>query len=51
MTTLTVRLPDSLAQAARDQAAAEDLTLSQLVRRLIRDHCRVSYPVIPSNTQ
>lgn len=33
---LTLRLPEDLWQAATDQAAAEDLTLSQYIRRAIR---------------
>lgn len=32
---LSIRLPEDLWQAATDQAAAEDLTLSQYIRRAI----------------
>ena len=35
-TTMSFRLPDDLAEKLRNQAQSEDLTVSQLMRRIIR---------------
>ncbi len=46
---LTLRVPADVREALEKQARAEDLTVSQLVRRLVRKHQRKgARAVVPS---